>query len=243
MPHEGAPRGRILDAMNRAWVVSGLVTMGLSATASAHFALQAPAAYSMQDSLGLPEKSAPCGQADPSSPVVPTNAVTAYHAGDTITVTINELIFHPGHYRVALAADQASLPADPVVTADSNSACGSAQIEDSSTTGVLIDNQLPHTTQFSGPQSFQVTLPAGMTCASCTLQVVEFMGDHPLNNPGGCFYHHCAQVAIAAPGAPLDGGSVVKPKSGGCDVGSAGAGGAVFVVGLLAARRRPRRRR
>ncbi len=66
---------------------------------------------------GLPEKSAPCGQADPGTPVVPTNIVSTFHAGDTITITIEaEKVFHPGHYRVSLAKDQGSLPADPNVT-------------------------------------------------------------------------------------------------------------------------------
>ena len=72
---------------------------------------------------------------------------------------------------------------------------------------VLADNMLAHTTPFSGPQSFQITLPAGMTCASCTLQVIEFMSNHQLNNPGGCFYHHCADIAITAdPNKTIDKG-------------------------------------
>ena len=35
--------------------------------------------------------------------------------------------------------------------------------------------------------------------------LIEFMSDHPLNNPGGCFYHHCADISIS--GGPSDGGS------------------------------------
>lgn len=217
--------------------------------ARAHFALTNPPAYSVQASDGSPQKSAPCGQADPGSPVTPTNAVTSYHAGDTVTVTIDEKIFHPGHYRVALADDQSKLPADPKVTAGST-ACGTAVIQDPSVAGVIVDNMLPHTQEFSGPQSFQFTLPAGKTCTNCTLQVIEFMSDHGLNNPGGCFYHHCAQISVVPAGTPLpdagpvgsapDAGVQSPGGAGGCDVGGSGSALALALgaLGLLARRRR-----
>jgi len=223
--------------------------------AHAHFALNAPPAYSMQDSLGLPLKSAPCGQADPGTPVVPTNIVTSFHEGDTITITVNETIFHPGHYRVALATDQNGLPADPTVTAGATP-CGTAVIQDSTTAGVLVDDMLDHTTAFAGPQSFQVQLPTGMTCTNCTLQVIEFMADHGLNNPGGCFYHHCAQLSILPQNVPLpDAGTPGNPgtsdagtghpatTTGGCSGCNArGSGGVLALViavgGLVLARRR-----
>ncbi|HEY0253627.1 MAG TPA: SCE4755 family polysaccharide monooxygenase-like protein, partial [Kofleriaceae bacterium] len=209
----------------------------------AHFALKTPAAYSVQDAQGLPLKSAPCGQADPATPLVATNMVTDYHVGDTVTVTVDETIFHPGHYRVAIAQDQTGLPADPLVTAGATP-CGTAAIQDSTTTGVIVDNMLDHNTAFNAPQSFTFQLPAGMTCTNCTLQIVEFMSNHALNNPGGCFYHHCAQVNIlpleaplpdagAVTGAPADAaGSHLIPVSGGCNVGGNGAGfGLVLAVG------------
>jgi hypothetical protein len=175
----------------------GLCVLLGSAPARAHFVLQAPACYSQQDGVGSPQKSEPCGQADPTSPLVATGTVTHFQPGQTIDVTIDEKIMHPGHYRIALAADQSSLPPDPMVTAGSTP-CGSAAIESSPTLPVLVDGILEHTTAFSGPQTVQVTLPAGMTCDQCVLQVVEFMSSHPLNNPGGCFYHHCANISIGA---------------------------------------------
>jgi hypothetical protein len=173
--------------------------------AKAHFVLQAPACYSEQDSQGFPEKSAPCGQSDPSGPVVPTGKVTTFHGGETITITIDEVVTHPGHYRVSLAADQNSLPADPAVTPGvmpgvagaTSTPCGTAVIETSPALPVVADGLLVHTEAFSGPQSVQVTLP-NMSCTNCVLQVVEFMSDHGLNRPGGCFYHHCANVTIEA---------------------------------------------
>src|SRR5438552_1271044 len=95
--------------------------------ARAHFTLNAPPSWAAQDALGGPQKSAPCGQADPGQAPVASGIVTKFHPGQTITVTIDEKIFHPGHYRVALAADQNSLPADPPVTAGATP-CGSTVI-------------------------------------------------------------------------------------------------------------------
>lgn len=188
--------------------------------AYAHFALVAPACYSAQDSLGLPQKSAPCGQADPGTPVVPTGAVTTYRQGQAITLTISEKVFHPGHYRVSIAPDQASLAADPTVTAGAT-ACGSTVITANPTLPLVADGLLVHTTAFTSDQSVQVTLPPNLTCTNCVLQVSEFMSNHGLNNPGGCFYHHCATISILPAGS--DGGTT-SPDLGstGADLGSTG---------------------
>jgi hypothetical protein len=109
---------------------------------------------------------------------------------------------------------------------------------------VIVDDKLDHTTEFSSPQSFQVTLPT-TTCTNCTLQVIEFMSDHGLNDPGGCFYHHCAQVNLVAPGTPIadagvgggsgsdsGSGSSGSPASGGGGGCDAGAAGGLGVLGL-----------
>src|SRR5262245_66125451 len=88
-----------------------------AATAEAHFVLQAPASWAAKDGNGNPQKTAPCGQADPQVAAVPTNAVTSFRAGETITITIRETTFHPGHYRVVLSeTGPGGLPADPVTT-------------------------------------------------------------------------------------------------------------------------------
>jgi hypothetical protein len=160
---------------------------------SAHFVLEDPMSWWSQDGLGSPQKLGPCGDEGPGSA---TNAVTAYMTGSTINITIHEIIFHPGHYRVALALhDRSELPPEPVVT-PASTPCGSVPIMNPPVFPVLADGMLLHTSPLSGPQTFQVTLPAGMTCTHCTLQVIEFMSNHALNNPGGCFYHHCADISI-----------------------------------------------
>jgi MYXO-CTERM domain-containing protein len=164
--------------------------------ADAHFVLQAPQAWMSQDSLGLPEKLGPCGDEDDGTDAAtPTGTVTTVQEGSKITVTINEVIFHPGHYRIAVAKDRKDLPAEPIVT-PADTPCGSAPIQSPPVFPVLADGVFIHTTAFTTPQSIEVTLPTGFTCPHCTLQVIEFMGEHPLNNPGGCFYHHCADLAI-----------------------------------------------
>src|SRR6478752_537271 len=85
--------------------------------AGAHFVLQAPSSWAEQDGNGQPQKSAPCGQADPQIAAVPTGAVTAFQPGQTITVSIDETTFHPGHYRVVLSTNgRDGLPPDPEAT-------------------------------------------------------------------------------------------------------------------------------
>src|SRR2546427_8299680 len=164
----------------RSLVIATAVALGGPGRAQAHFKLDAPASWANQDSLGTPLKSAPCGQSDPGDPAVATNAVTGLMTGSTVTITITETVFHPGHYRVALAADQNSLPADPTAHPDMNSACGTADIMTTPVLPVLADNMLAHTTPFSGPQSFQVTLPAGEARAKWTPRGCEVPSNPPL---------------------------------------------------------------
>ncbi len=160
--------------------------------AAAHFVLHAPASWREQNGLGGPQKLGPCGD---EGTAAKTGVVTRYSAGETIPITIDEVIFHPGHYRVALAVnDRGELPAAPAVT-PGESPCGSIPIQDPPAFPILVDGALQHTAPFSGTQSLQVTLPSTVTCEHCTLQVLEFMSDHPLP----CFYYHCADLSIGAP--------------------------------------------
>jgi len=223
-----------------------LLVIAASGVADAHFTLMMPAAYSKQDNFGLPEKSPPCGQADPGTPIQYLPDETTFAAGSTITIMVDENIFHPGHYRVAVADSEAMLPADPHVTSAPGTPCGTADIETTPVLPVIADNLMVHTSSFSSPQSVQVTLPPDLTCAHCLLQVVEFMSDHPLNNPGGCFYHHCARVSITNGGVdappPLPDVTPVMTQPGGCcDVRGGRPNLVVVGLVLLALGRRRRR--
>src|SRR5580692_5737615 len=141
-------------------------------SAGAHYVLEAPASYDVIDpESGLPEKQGPCGNEDPQTL---TNTVTAFQEGQSITITINEVVFHPGHYRVALAMTpdhmQASFPDDPVPTPGLTnsgtmacpnidmSACGSVPIEDPPVFPVLADDLFEHCMPFAGPQSVTIKL-------------------------------------------------------------------------------------
>lgn len=239
-------------AAGRLLVGAALATAGscfFTPSAEAHFVLKSPDSWNSQDALGSPQKLGPCGDDGGT----PTGKVTAYRAGDTVTITIDETIFHPGHYRVALAKSRDQLPPEPPVTAGST-ACGSTVIQDPPVFPVLADGALLHDKAFSAEQTIQVKLPSDLTCDKCTLQVIEFMSEHGLNNPGGCFYHHCADISISPAaggtgGAGASGGPAAASPSdegGGCAFATSNAAGA-FGLGLCAAalllsRRRARRR-
>lgn len=228
--------------------------------AAAHFSLESPPSWQAQDLSGSPQKAAPCGE-DPAGE--PTGIVTTFQSGQTITITIDEKIFHPGHYRVALAqGDRSELPEDPPVEAG-DTPCGTTTIQDPPVFPVLADGVLLHDAPFDGPQTFEVTLPADVTCDHCTLQVIEFMSNHGLNNPGGCFYHHCADIALQSDPVPSDGGSgagaggaggaggSANEADDGCTAAPSGAAsrlglaaaGVVFAAGVVISRRARRRSR
>jgi hypothetical protein len=182
------------------------------AVALAHFALLTPTNWMSEDTVGSPQKAPPCGNEGGGTA---TNVITTFTEGQTIPVQINELIFHPGHYRIAIAANQASLPAEPGVDAGNGFPCGSANITPSPySLPLLADDVFDHVAAFNGPQMTMVKLPDGFTCTNCTLQIIEFMSDHGLNVPGGCFYHHCAQVTIVPADGGSDAGGTGNPDSG-----------------------------
>jgi MYXO-CTERM domain-containing protein len=184
------PPRRIDHVLAGALLVAGCLGAG---PARAHFVLQSPAAAYEQSAYGDPQKAPPCGD---DGSAVASGEVSVYKAGDVVTITIDETIFHPGHYRVALAMnDPAELPPEPPVTPN-NTPCGTAPIADPPAFPVLADGIFLHTDPFDGPQSFDVVLPNDIACDDCTLQVIQFMSNHGLNDPGGCYYHHCANLVI-----------------------------------------------
>lgn len=210
--------------------------------AFAHFHLNEPAANQVQAANGDPQKAGPCGGAGTA-----TNAMTNYTPGGMLTLKLAETIDHPGHYRVAIAQDMASLPAPPTVTGAN---CGAAAIAANPTLPLLADGLFTTATVANGEQTTQIQLPAGYECTNCVVQVIEFMSAHP--EP--CFYYHCATVTIAAnapdagmvgggPDAGMDMGSGSNNNgggeiSGGCSTGN--ATGLLALVGFVGLRRRRR---
>jgi hypothetical protein len=187
----------------------------LSVAADAHFVLVSPAASMVQNRLGDPQKIAPCGgvsanpgRGTPANPGVPSGAVTSVKGGTSIPLLVNESIFHPGHYRVALARTMAQLPPDPVVTTvqtERGVRSQSAVIQNPPAAPVLLDGIFAHTERAT--QNFEAEIPIpNITCPNCVLQVIEFMADHPgIAVDGGHSYHHCAILNITAdPAKPID---------------------------------------
>jgi MYXO-CTERM domain-containing protein len=169
---------------------------------------------------------------------MPTGAVSVYQSGSMISVTIDETVFHPGHYRVAIAQTPDDLPPEPPVT-PGDSECGSAPIDPAPELPVLADGVLVHDAPFNGEQTFQVQLPDGFTCENCTLQILEFMSSHG----APCYYHHCATVTVqsdpvgttaaattgasttATSGSGNNGANVANGATTGTGAGDGGAGG------------------
>lgn len=160
--------------------------------ATAHFLLLSPESWIFEGEYGDPQHTSPCGD---DGSATPTGTITPFAPGETITITIDEKIYHPGHYRVALAVNRADLPAPPPVTADGFDDCGSVPIMDPPVFPVLADGVFMHSAPFSGPQSIQVTLPSDVTCTSCTLQLIEFTHNHG----APCWEYHCADISIVEP--------------------------------------------
>jgi hypothetical protein len=172
----------------------------------AHFKLLEPASWLVEDDRGDPQKLAPCGGtlADPGTP---TGATTDVTGGAKLKIVVNETIFHPGHYRIALARKRNGLPPDPEVTmkdTERGPRSASAVIRVNPQPPLLVDGLWPHTEKPTTNWETEITLP-NITCEGCTLQVIQFMAEHPGVREGGFSYHHCAVLNITAdPEKPLE---------------------------------------
>jgi hypothetical protein len=197
-----------------AFAIGAIVLLAPSA-ATAHFVLLEPANSLVQDERGDPQKLAPCGGSS-NGPGIPTNAITEARGGDMLHIKIREAVFHPGHYRVAMAVNSLDeLPPDPETT-KRDSPRGlvsvSAKIDPNPKPPLLADGLFVHTER-PAPGSFwetDIRLP-NINCDKCTLQVIQWMAEHrgrpagALNPDGDYSYHHCAHVKITAnPALPID---------------------------------------
>jgi len=193
------------------FVVAAL-TLAVQVVTSAHFKLVEPASWLIENDRGDPQKAGPCGGSN-TDWGKPSYAVSKAVGGQKLHLKIQETIYHPGHYRVALAINSPTeLPVDPQVTtkdSDRGPWSVSAAIQNPISIPVLADGLFVHAERPTGqPAPFEtdVELP-NISCKKCTLQVVQFMADHAFNNPGGYSYHHCADLQITKdPAKPLTAG-------------------------------------
>lgn len=176
--------------------------------AAAHFKLLEPQSWVVENSVGNPQKPGPCGGEDGDAGLSPTHAITKVTGGQPLHIKVQEMVFHPGHYRIALAVNsRKELPEDPsVLTRDTPNGprSVSAKIDNPVTIPVLADGLWPHTTRPTEPLETDVLLP-NINCPACILQIVEFMAEHAYNQPGCYSYHHCAVLNITSdPAQPVD---------------------------------------
>jgi hypothetical protein len=192
--------------------VSSFLLVGAAAAilvpfASAHFRLLEPQSWLVENSLGDPQKLGPCGGTTGNAGT-PSNIVNKVQGGQELHIKVQETVFHPGHYRIALAVNsRAELPPDPTAnTRDSDRGpwSVSAPIQNLPQIPVLADGLFAHTSRQTDPWVTDVQMP-NINCGHCTLQITQFMAEHGVNKDGGYYYHHCADLQITAdPSKPID---------------------------------------
>lgn len=169
----------------------------LAPSAGAHFKLVEPASWIEEDERGDPQKLAPCGGtlADGGTR---TDRITEVRGGQMLRVVVDETVYHPGHYRIALARRPNLLPPDPRVTmkdTEKGPRSASADIETDPEPPVLADGLWPHYERRTGIWETEIEIP-NFDCDGCFLQIIQFMADHPGVREGGFSYHHCAVLNI-----------------------------------------------
>ncbi len=191
-------------------VVRGLAVaipaLAAAPMAAAHFKMLAPIGWIVEDARGDPQKTAPCG-GTLNDPGTPTGVVNEVKGGGRLTIAIDETVFHPGHYRIALARSMDELPPDPEVTmqqTERGPRSLSAKIETNPEPPILIDGLWAHTERPTAPYGMYLEVP-NIDCEGCVLQIIQFMANHPGVREGGFSYHHCAILNITAdPDKPID---------------------------------------
>ena len=181
-------------------VLAGILAGMVPTVTHAHFKLLEPTSWIIESDRGDPQKAGPCGGTN-ADWGTPTNMVSKAVGGSKLHIKLQETVYHPGHYRVALAVNgRNELPLDPEATTentDRGARSVSAKIMNPVQAPVLADGLFVHTAAVTTPWETDVTLP-NINCKKCTLQVVQFMAEHAVNNPGMFTYHHCAELQITA---------------------------------------------
>lgn len=180
----------------------------IPATAGAHATLTYPAPRTLANKAG------PCGAENSGR----GSDVAVFEPGETITVTWDETVDHPGHYRIAFDDDGDDDFPEPRTPED-----------DFPTT--LVD-QIPDR-EGGGLYSQDITFP-DVECESCTLQVIQIMTTRV---PYDSFYFQCADIALRG-----GEGGAVDDEDNGCAVtgGNPGSLAAMAFAALIALARRRR---
>jgi hypothetical protein len=181
-------------------LIGAAVLAALAPLGFAHFRLIEPASWLQENQLGDPQKMAPCGgtSADAGKP---TGAITKVQGGEKLHIRLQETVFHPGFYRIALAVNSRDeLPKDPEAKTEPTAngpRSVSGAIQYPPLPPVLADGLFPHTVKADKEWETDVDIP-NINCGACILQIIEFMAAHGLNKDGDYTYHHCAVLQISA---------------------------------------------
>jgi cysteine-rich repeat protein len=185
-------------------LAAALVACAFATPAAAHIQLVWPPARSGTAAAPdfVNQKAGPCGLAGRST------TVTTLPAGATITVLFDELINHPGEFRIAFDAAGDDDLAPP--TWD-----GATWVTASGVN--LLAEHVPDLAAGVTRGEVQVTLPA-VPCTACTLQLIQVMTDKPPFIGDNDFYFMCADLVLEAAAAAC-GNGVVDPGEA-CDDGN-----------------------
>jgi cysteine-rich repeat protein len=173
--------------------------------AAAHVQLVSPASRSGTAAAPdyVNQKVGPCGLAGRST------TVTTLPAGATITVLFDELINHPGEFRIAFDAAGDDDLAPPAWD-------GATWVSPPGVT--LLAEHVPDLAAGVTRGAVQVTLPA-TPCAACTLQLIQVMTDKPPFTGDNDFYFMCADLVLEAP-VPTTCGNGIVDAGEACDDGN-----------------------
>lgn len=231
----------------RTWFLAAAVLSFGSGIASAHIHLTAP--LSRTDAPTGDQKEQHCGVANQ---VRIPGRVSTFAPGATITVTWDETINHPGHYRIAFQ------PTGDVFGIPLAGAGAPSNFPDVDKTGtideagaMILADMIP-----DGTLTTSITLP-NMECDNCTLQFIQVMTDKPpyeTDLASDDIYFNCADLTLSnaappqadGPGTPgadagVDPGDPKGDLSGGgCNTGGTSGGSLALALGLLAVLRRRR---
>src|ERR1700716_345789 len=152
-----------MNTLTRLALVSAVLVTGVPAVPQAHFRLMEPASWLIEDDRGDPQKSGPCGGSN-TDYGKPSYIVNQAVGGSRLHVKVQETIYHPGHYRVALAVNSPNeLPLDPVATTrdtEKGPYSVSAVIQDPPRVPVIADGLFVHATRPTGPMDpFETDVP------------------------------------------------------------------------------------
>src|SRR5262245_11338715 len=96
--------------------LAALMVVVVPAVVSAHFKLLEPASWLIEVDRGDAQKAGPGGGTN-TDWGKPSNAIGKAAGGQKLHIKIQETVYHPGHYRVALAVNsRTELPLDPETT-------------------------------------------------------------------------------------------------------------------------------